>query len=163
MSSKYKHLLSPLEVRGFTLKNRMEASNSLPHFLQGPEPYPADPVITHYANKAKSGAAIVTCMGINNFSRGSKLPMELDIAHFPDYDLYDPTCQNYLMQLADVIHYYDSIACMGFFVGPQTGYPLKDGEEIKIIDSHKDVSDYDENTLSLIADSYAEQVRYLNF
>lgn len=163
MTSKYKNLLSPLEVRGYVLKNRMEASNSLPHFLQGPEPYPADPVIIHYANKAKSGAAIVTCMGINNFSRGSKLPMDFDIAHFPDFDLYDPTCQNYLMQLADVIHYYDSIACMGFFIGQQTGYPLKDGDNIKIIYSHKDVSEYDEKTLNLIADSYAQQVSILKF
>lgn len=163
MSTQYKHLLSPLEIRGYVLKNRMEASNSLPHFLQGPEPYPADSVITHYANKAKSGAAIVTCMGINNFIRGTKLPMDFDVAHFPDFDLYDPTCQNYLMQLADVIHYYDSIACMGFFVGPQTGYPLRDGDSIKIIDSHQDVSAYDEETLGLIADSYAEQVSILKF
>ncbi len=163
MSNKYKHLLSPLVIRGFVLKNRMEASNSLPHFLQGPESYPADSVITHYANKARSGAAIVTCMGINNFSKGSNLPMDFDIAHFPDYDLYDPTCQNYLIQLADVIHYYDSIACMGFFVGPQTGYPLQENGKIKIIDSHKDVSDYDEATLSQIADSYAEQISILKF
>jgi 2,4-dienoyl-CoA reductase-like NADH-dependent reductase (Old Yellow Enzyme family)/thioredoxin reductase len=161
MSPKYKNLLSPLEVGGYVLKNRMSASNSLPHFLQGPEPYPADSVIRHFANKAKSGAAIVTCMGINNFSRGSKLPMDMDVSHFPDFDLYDPTCQNYLMQLADAIHYYDSIACMGTFVGPASGYPLIDGDSIKIIDSHKDVSEYDEETLELIADSYAEQASIL--
>ena len=76
MSVKYPHVLSPLVIRGKVLKNRLEASNSLPHFLQGPESYPADSVITHYANKAKSGAAIVTCMGINNFSRGTRVPME---------------------------------------------------------------------------------------
>ena len=67
--SKYPHVLSPLVVRGHVLKNRLEVSNSLPHFLQGNEPFPAESVITHYANKAKAGAAIVTCMGINNFSR----------------------------------------------------------------------------------------------
>lgn len=161
MPLKYKHLLSPLEVGGYVLKNRMSSANSLPHFLQGPEPYPADPVITHYANRAKSGAAIVTCMGINNFTRGAKLPMDFDVAHFPDFDLYEPTCQNYLMQLADVIHYYDSIACMGFFVGQATGYPLVDGDTIRIIDAHKDVSEYEEETLELIADSYAEQVGIL--
>lgn len=163
MSKYYPKLLSPLKVGGHVLKNRMEASNSLPHFLQGPEPYPADSVITHYANKAKSGAAIVTCMGINNFSRGSNLPMDFDVAHFPDYDLYDPTCQNYLMQLADAIHYYDAIACMGFFVGPQTGYPLMTEKGIEIIDSHRPVADYDEETLEKIAQSYAEQVGILKF
>ena len=64
---KYPNLLKPITVRNFVLKNRMESSNSLPHFLQGPERFPADSVITHYANRAKSGAAIVTCMGINDF------------------------------------------------------------------------------------------------
>ena len=95
--SKYPHVLSPLVVRGHVLKNRLEVSNSLPHFLQGNEPFPAESVITHYANKAKAGAAIVTCMGINNFSRDMIVPMEADFTPFPDYDLYNPACQNYLM------------------------------------------------------------------
>jgi 2,4-dienoyl-CoA reductase-like NADH-dependent reductase (Old Yellow Enzyme family)/thioredoxin reductase len=125
MSAKYSHVLSPLVVRGHVLKNRLEVSNSLPHFLQGNEPFPAESVITHYANKAKAGAAIVTCMGINNFSRGMTVPMEADFTHFPDYDLYNPACQNYLMQMADAIHYHGSIACMGIFVGPPSGYPLQ--------------------------------------
>ena len=115
---RYKKLLSPLVIRGNVLKNRMESANSLPHFLQGPESFPADSVITHYANRAKSGAAIVTCMGINNFSRGAGMPMDMDASHFPDLDLYDPPSQNYLMQLADAIHYYDAVACMGINVPP---------------------------------------------
>ena len=120
---KYPHITEPLKIRGFTLKNRLEASNSLPHFLQGPEPYPAESVISHYANKARS-AGIVTCMGINNFTRGKQMPMDLDFGHFPDFDLYDTNCQNYLLQLADNIHYFDSIACMAIFVGPPSAYPL---------------------------------------
>ncbi len=125
MSTKYPNVLSPLVIRGKVLKNRLEISNSLPHFLQGNEPFPADSVITHYANKAKAGAAIVTCMGINNFSRDMTVPMEADFTHFPDYDLYNPACQNYLMQLADAIHYHGALACMGIFVGPPSGYPLQ--------------------------------------
>jgi 2,4-dienoyl-CoA reductase-like NADH-dependent reductase (Old Yellow Enzyme family)/thioredoxin reductase len=123
--SNYPHVLSPLVVRGHVLKNRLEVSNSLPHFLQGNEPFPAESVITHYANKAKAGAAIVTCMGINNFSRDMTVPMEADFTHFPDFDLYNPACQNYLMQMADAIHYHGALACMGFFVGPPSGYPLQ--------------------------------------
>ena len=125
MSRKYKHIMSPLKVGGVILKSRLLSANALPHFLQGPESYPADSVITHYANKAKSGAAIVTCMGINNFSRGTRVPMEADFTHFPDFDLYDPASQNYLMQMVDAIHYHNSIACMGIFVGPPSGYPLE--------------------------------------
>jgi 2,4-dienoyl-CoA reductase-like NADH-dependent reductase (Old Yellow Enzyme family) len=123
MSQKYKNLMSPLKVRNFILKNRMAAANSLPHFLQGPETYPADSVMAHYENKAK-GAAVTTCMGINNFTIGKQFPMDMDFGHFPDYDLYDCNSQNYLMQLADSIHYYDSIACMAMFVGPPSFYPL---------------------------------------
>lgn len=176
MSQKYKNLLSPLKVGNFILKNRMVAANSLPHFLQGPETYPADSVIAHYENKAK-GAAITTCMGINNFTAGKQLPMEADFSHFPDYNLYDSNSQNYLMQLADSIHYYDSIACMGIFVGPPSSYPLmkwKDPEpvdvkpgtlapppmmefEIEKIPPHLDPIAYDKETLNKICDSYAEQ------
>lgn len=161
MAVKYKNLLSPLVVRGHILKNRMEASNSLPHFLQGNEPFPADSVISHYANKAKNGAAIVTCMGINNFTRGILTDMDFDIAHFPDYDLYDPSSQNYLIQLAYAIHFYDSIACMGFFVGPQAAFPLLENGEIKKIPAHLEVDEYDEKTLEEIAKSYAEQIGIL--
>ena len=182
--AKFNHVLSPLVVRGKVLKNRLSASNSLPHFLQGPEPYPADPVIAHYENKAKS-AAIVTCMGINNFSRGKQLPMFLDFGHFPDFDLYDTNCQNYLMQMADAIHFYDSIACMGLFVGPPSAYPLMKPKgpagpamsafdetkdlhapppvefDIEKIPAHEDPTFYTDEQLDQIATSYAEQAGIL--
>jgi len=180
MEPRYKHLLSPLKVGNFVFKNRMVAANSLPHFLQGPESYPADTIIAHYEGKAR-GAAVTTCMGINNFTNGKQLPMEADFGHFPDFDLYDSTSQNYLLQLADSIHYYDSIACMGMFVGPPSAYPLmkfKDAEpvavkpgdpspppmrefEIEKIFAHGNPADYDEATLDKICDSYAEQASLL--
>ena len=183
---KYPHICEPLKIRGFTVKNRLEASNSLPHFLQGPEPYPAESVIAHYANKARS-AGIVTCMGINNFSRGKQLPMDMDFGHFPDYDLYDTNCQNYLLQLADNIHYFDSLACMAIFVGPPSAYPLmvaKQGSslerqmsafeqsknlsapppaefDLELIPAHEAPSFYTEEMLEKIALSYAEQAGIL--
>ena len=189
--SKYPHVLSPLVIRGHVLKNRLEVSNSLPHFLQGNEPFPAESVITHYANKAKAGAAIVTCMGINNFSRDMIVPMEADFTHFPDFDLYNPACQNYLMQMADAIHYHGSLACMGFFVGPPSGYPLQkpDGslEILRLSDiansrpiSEEEVDPFGQSDMmtrsvqaallnttpehmAFIAESLAQQVRILKF
>ena len=189
--SKYPHVLSPLVVRGHVLKNRLEVSNSLPHFLQGNEPFPAESVITHYANKAKAGAAIVTCMGINNFSRDMIVPMEADFTHFPDFDLYNPACQNYLMQRADAIHYHGAVACMGFFVGPPSGYPLQkpDGslEILRLSDiansrplSEEEVDPFGQSDMmtrsvkaallnttpehmEFIADSLAQQVKILKF
>ena len=169
---KYYNIQKPLVIRNKVLKNRIIASNSLPHFLQGPESYPADPVIAHYENKAKN-SAVTTVMGINNFSRGKQLPMFVDFGHFPDYDLYDANSQNYLMHLADCIHYYQSLACMAIFVGPPSSYPLMHyldpkhssfGDapfEIELIPAHKKVEEYDIELLNKIADSYAEQCAIL--
>ena len=40
MKNAYPHLLEPIRIGKFILKNRMQSSNSLPHFSQGPEEYP---------------------------------------------------------------------------------------------------------------------------
>ena len=185
MAPQYAHLLSPKMVRGFVFKNRMLSANSLPHFLQGPEEYPAQSVITHYGNRAKSGAAAVAVGGVNNFLAGKQFPMDMDIGHFVDWNLYQSQCQNYLAQLADVIHYHQSIAELCFFVGPQAFYPLKkkavpevmqgnfngdtgdktkpfdipleDSFELEQIPAHMLPHEYDMETLEKIADSYAEQ------
>lgn len=173
---KYNNIQKPLVIRNKILKNRICASNSLPHFLQGPEGYPADTVIAHFENKAKA-AAITTCTGINNFSRGKQLPMFADFGHMPDFELYDSASQNYLMQLADSIHYYQSLASMAILVGPPSAYPLMKKKattdvidphnpiklpgmeeyELEMIPAHNPVESYDEETLNKIADSYAEQ------
>ena len=123
MSKKYENLLKPIVIRGKVIKNRMISANSLPHFLQGPETFPADGIVTHYVNRAKSGAGIVTCMGINDFNEDKHMPMETDGPHFPDFHLYDAQSQNYLLQLADALHFEGSLACMGFFVASNK-YPI---------------------------------------
>ena len=58
MSSRYQHLLSPVEVGNILLKNRMTAAAATPHFIQGTEPYPTDKWITMLANRARAGAAV---------------------------------------------------------------------------------------------------------
>ncbi len=188
--SKYSNLRKPLVVRGFTLKNRMISANSLPHFLQGPEGYPADGIVTHYANRAKSGAAIVTCMGINDFNQDKDMPMNTDGPHFPDFHLYDAQCQNYLLQLADAIHYHGSLACMGFFVASNK-YPIlrhknpMDRGYLEFVQldcpmepffdptpedfdnyhaaARKAVAALDVKTMELVAESYAQQCQILKF
>ena len=188
--NRYPNLLKPLVVRGFTLKNRMISANSLPHFLQGPEGYPADPIITHYANRAQSGAAIVTTMGINDFNQDKHMPMETDGPHFPDFHLYDAQCQNYLLQLSDAIHFHDSIACMGFFVASNK-YPIlrrngpMDEGTLEFAQLHNPmeplfdptpedfeayhqaareaVAALDEATMEQVAESYAQQCQILKF
>ncbi len=160
MKSAYPNLLKPLVIRGKVIRNRMESANSLPHFLQGPERFPADSVITHYANRAKSGAAIVTCMGINDFNEDKHAPMEMDIGHFPDYDLYNPQCQNYLLQMADAIHYYGSIACMGFFLASskytllKKAHPMDEGT-LEYIQLDNPMGPFPNSTPEQLAEYYA--------
>ena len=57
---KYANVLSPIRVGKLVLKSRFVSGNSLPHFLQGPESWPAESVINHVTSCARNGAAIVT-------------------------------------------------------------------------------------------------------
>ena len=65
MALKYKNLLSPVKINNVVLRNRLIATPSNPHFVQATEKFPTEALITHYANKAKAGAAVVTCKGNN--------------------------------------------------------------------------------------------------
>lgn len=115
MSVKYQKLLSPIKVGNIVFKNRLLAARSSPMFIQGEEMYPTEALITHYANKAKNGAALVTCGGVGmphfiperdaaSFSAKSILPGTFDIESL--------NCQRYLAQLTDAIHFYGGIASM---------------------------------------------------
>ena len=116
MSKKYQHLLSPFKVGNILFKNRLVAAPSFPYLTQGPQNYPSDDVITHYANKAKSGAAIVTC----NAAGMPQTPREVDLLksreEYPNdfnpnhawhhgsgrddnYDLLTGSCQNILSMI----------------------------------------------------------------
>ena len=74
MPKKYKNLLSPIKVGNIVFRNRLTAAPSKPHFLQGPEPYPTEAVITHFAKKAKNGAALVTAQGVTGHWTFEKRP-----------------------------------------------------------------------------------------
>lgn len=112
MAKNYPYLLCPLKVRGMVLKNRMTAATSLPHFLMGPEPYFPRHMINLMANRAKNGAAVVTLS--HTYAPFGEHGMKFggDTDHFPVLDMYDTTCQNYLIQLCDAVHFYESKACL---------------------------------------------------
>ena len=118
LSRKYQALLQPINIRGTILRNRMLSSASTPHFLQGVENWPTEKIITHFANRAKSGAAAVS---INHFHNNS-MPfpgrkIEFPPIHFNLFDINDRSCHNYLCQLVDAIHFYGAKA---------TGYLMAD-------------------------------------
>ncbi len=115
MSKKYQNLLLPIKVGNIVFRNRLTASRSSPRFVQGSENYPTEALITHYANKARNGAAMVTCGGVGmphnvpdkylaTFNSKTILP--------GDFDIDDEHCQTYLSQLAEAIHFYGAKASM---------------------------------------------------
>lgn len=128
MSKNYPSLLSPFKLGNVVIKNRMIAASSAPYCAQGPEPYPSDAMITHYANKAKNGAALVICSGAS--LPVTKPPVDLlkERLDYPNvfnpdhgqygadrrhhYDLLDSGCQNYLSELSEVIHFYGTKTIM---------------------------------------------------
>ena len=117
--SKYQKMLSPVKINDVILKSRFYATKALPAFLQGPEIFPADPLIQYYANVARNGAAIVTChsdMGPNRIK-------EMRIAQF---DITDAGTQNYFSHLADVIHFHNSLASIPAGGRLQRGYNISE-------------------------------------
>lgn len=121
MSLKYASLLSPVEINGVLLRNRLIATPSNPHFIQSTEKWPTEALITHYANKAKAGAAIVTCKGNN--------PVKTQDPHSLSLDIHVGQHQHMFAQVADMVHYYGAKA--SYLVLPDMnivkGYDASDG------------------------------------
>ena len=117
---KYQHLLSPLKINNVILKNRFMETKSIPHFLQGPEPYPTEPVIAYYANQARNGAAIVTVKPPVTLTDRRLKPAN-DMQRMAMYDANDPSVENYFSQLCDAVHLYNCKASISFH-GAE-GYP----------------------------------------
>jgi 2,4-dienoyl-CoA reductase-like NADH-dependent reductase (Old Yellow Enzyme family)/thioredoxin reductase len=115
MNYKYRHLLSPIKIGNVVLKNRMLSTNALPHGLQGPESFPADAMISFYSNLAKNGAAAVTFRGCE--LHGGR--------HM--FDIQDHGVQNYLVQLAEAIHFYNAKASVALTIDSDIpGYDISD-------------------------------------
>ena len=115
MSTDYSHVLSPVKVGNTVLRNRLTAAPSKPHLIQGPEPYPTEGLITHYANKAKGGAALVTCSGFNVLLTPPRL-------HMTSFDIDDIFNWHYFAQIADAIHFYGGKAGMHITPRIPAGY-----------------------------------------
>lgn len=159
MYNQYPHLLSPLKIGKVVLKNRMTAAPSMPHYVQGPEPYPSQGMITHFANKAKSGAAMVVC--------GCALPSKKtpETVRFPYFDYENGPSQNYLCQLAEAIHFYDAKASMILQCPEREGFDVSEGVPSLAVDGDGSVASYGEEMpkemLDGIIDEYADQAYLL--
>ena len=136
MAQPYPHLLSPLQCGKFIFKNRMQSSNSLPHFSQGPEKYPADPTIAHFLGRAKSGAAFVTLAGFEDSVNAPQFPDTLDMSHFPEFDLRNALCQNYMVELIEAMHYEGTLVSGSLFSATKTFRYENEKGEVEIIDAN---------------------------
>ncbi len=106
MSHSFEHLLSPIVIRGHVLKNRMISSSCLPHFLQGPEIFPSESIISFVENIARAGSALVTIP--DRFNNTRHMPME-DIKRGPCWDPTDPSVDNYLSAMVEAVHFQGSL------------------------------------------------------
>lgn len=102
---KYSHLMGPVKVGSLVLKNRMIATSCLPHFLQGPETFPSESILSFVEDIAKAGAAIVTIP--DRFDNTRMVPME-DVKRGPCWDPSDPSVDNYLSLLCETVHFQGS-------------------------------------------------------
>lgn len=100
--------MSPLIVGKFVFKNRLLSTTAMPHFLQGPESYPSDGVISYFGDLAKNGAAVVDFPDNYGTQEKRRHPIA-DICRFPIMDKTDPSVDNYMSQLTEVIRFYGSI------------------------------------------------------
>jgi 2,4-dienoyl-CoA reductase-like NADH-dependent reductase (Old Yellow Enzyme family)/thioredoxin reductase len=121
MALQYSHLLEPIKVGNVVLRNRLICTASNPHFIQATEKWPTEALITHYGNKAKAGAAVVTCKGNN--------PVKTSDPHSLTLDIHTGQHQHMFAQVAEAVHYYGAKA--SYLVLPDmnivAGYDASDG------------------------------------
>ena len=135
MKNRYSAMLSPLQVGGVLMKNRLLSSAATPHFIQGTESFPTEKWITLMANRARNGAAVIH---INHLEHPHPMQPDLKLvdmtpAHFSTLDIGDPSTHNYLCQMIDAIRLYGSVAMtspMGQQLRPHMDEPFvpKPGE-----------------------------------
>ncbi len=136
MHNPYPHLLAPIKIGKFVLKNRMQSSNSLPHFSQGPEEYPAEATIAHFVGRARTGAAFVTFAGMDDNVENPPLPDTLDVSHFPDFDIHNAKCQNYLVEMIEAMHYTNAIVSGSLFSANKKYRYTNEQGQLEIIDAN---------------------------
>ena len=157
MSLKYPHLLSPVKINNVVLRNRLISTASNPHFVQATEKWPTEALISHYANKAKAGAAVVTCKGNN--------PVKTSDPHSLTLDIHQGQHQHMFAQVADMVHYYGAKA--SYLVLPDMnivrGYDASDGVLSEFVAGDGSKAEYGKaaprELLYQMAEAYAQEAR----
>lgn len=124
---RYQNLLSPIRVGGQIIKNRLTYPNASPHFLQGPETFPAEGYRAFAANLAKNGAAIVNFAEWAEYPQQRQGPMDMDMTHMQAFDMTDPAVHNYVSQMCEEVHFYGSKIILTTNILYPDGYSLYGG------------------------------------
>lgn len=157
MSLQFKNLLSPIKINNVVLRNRLIATASNPHFIQATEKWPTEALISHYANKAKAGAAVVTCKGNN--------PVKTADPHSLSLDIHQGQHQHMFAQVADMVHYYGAKA--SYLVLPDMnivkGYDASDGVLSEFVAGDGSKAEYGKaapkELLLQMVEAYAEEAK----
>lgn len=138
--SNYPHLLQPVKVGNVYLKSRMVATNALPHYLMGPERFPAESVIHYVASIARNGAAIVDFGDWADPNQ--RTAIDPSSRRMPSFDLTDPSVHNYMSQMADAVHFYGSKMSVCLMEFGRKGWGVRDKPAIDI-SKDMDLTDMD--------------------
>lgn len=157
MTLKYNKLLEPVKINNVVLRNRLICTASNPHFIQATEKWPTEALISHYANKAKAGAAVVTCKGNN--------PVKTKDPHSLTLDIHTGQHQHMFAQVADMVHYYGAKA--SYLVLPDMniveGYDASDGVLSEFVAGDGSKAEYGKaapkELLLKMVDAYAEEAK----
>ncbi|MFT4210330.1 MAG: FAD-dependent oxidoreductase [Microbacterium sp.] len=122
----YPQLFSSVRAGNHILKSRLLYPNASPHFLQGPETYPADGFRAYFASVARNGAAVITIAEWDN-ARQHDGPWQLDIAHMQSFRPSHPAVQNYMSLLAEDVHFSGSKLLVSAMIDWPEGYSLYGG------------------------------------
>ena len=158
MSRFFPALQKPVRIGDTVLKNRMVFPNASPHFLQGPEEYPAEGYRTFMANIAKNGAAIVTIAEWAD--PHDRTVTEADFGHMQYFDIHNAACQNYMSQMADEVHFYGSKLIVSTDIKYPDGYTLNGGPSFGPPGTpHKMTKPLPKEMMPQVIDAFVDKVR----
>lgn len=158
MENKYPNLLSPALVNGVFLKNHVIATPGTLNWSQANEKGPMEPVITNFANRARGGAAIVTC-------KGRSMAPNFDNPHRCAYDPFDGAAQHYFAQLADAVRINGAkpVHAIPTPYDLVQGYDVSEGVPSSYVPGDGSVPRYGKSApidlLHRVSDAYAEEAK----
>jgi 2,4-dienoyl-CoA reductase-like NADH-dependent reductase (Old Yellow Enzyme family)/thioredoxin reductase len=118
MKAAYPQLMSPMKIGTHTFKSHLISLCSQPPYLQGPEPYPTDAIISHYIGRARHGVAMMTMFGTKV---GTRIP------HYCEWDFFDARCQQSISLLTDAVHGFGVKCSMTLSSDFPEGWDVSDG------------------------------------